>query len=479
MLVLGVTADDKGAQLETLVCRVLEELGYTAVRPNVIGSGGNEADVTAERRSAVIGDTQVTPLMCEAKAYAGPVNMPTWQKFLGKLLIARTDDPSTIGILIALNGVNGNVAGSLAALKKSDSSLFVVEGTDLVTHAVTQRELSERDDARETVEAAFRRAPARLEAAYYSGAFYWIVFWNDEEYSIVEGHGGMLPAEDVERLRPALQATLAGTLLATDEARAEAEARHFARLAVTNMLFRGEAVRIDDSEHSEAVTALIEEPFTRVVDGRLELRPATELDAAAVSRLFLSLFENAVKVPFLSFMIGRHHQAYVERLVELLPDLQRGFTLGEDELATLLALTIPFPSVWAVLAAENPMITTHRTDSGIDDEATRAADRVALWEAVFEAIRADYTNPRLRGFLYDYLDIAELEEHEELAVKVKSGPLAKAIRIEKRTAVRQFTDDSIPESAGPVYVVVRILPGIAEPWEDGHPQPAFPLESES
>jgi restriction endonuclease Mrr len=115
VLVLGVTADDKGAQLESLVCRMLEEQGYSNVRPNVVGAGGNEVDISAERQATVIGGTQITPLMCEAKAYAGSVNMPTWQKFLGKLLIARTDDVTTVGLLIALNGVNGNVAGSLKA----------------------------------------------------------------------------------------------------------------------------------------------------------------------------------------------------------------------------------------------------------------------------------------------------------------------------------------------------------------------------
>lgn len=480
MLVLGVTADDKGAQLESLICRVLEEQGYSEVRPNVVGAGGNEVDISAERQAAVIGETQITPLMCEAKAYAGPVNMPTWQKFLGKLLIARTDDSTTVGLLIALNGVNGNVAGSLKALKTMDKALLVFEGTDLVKHAVSQRELSEKDTVRAAVEEGFRRAPARLETAYYAGAFYWLASWNDDEYSIVDGHGRMLPADDVERLRPALEATLTGSLLAADEARADAEARHYARLAVTNLLFRGQEVRVDaDDERSEAVAALASEPFTRVVDDRLELAPPSELDAASAARLFLSLFDDAVKVELLSFMVDRHHRPYVERIVELLPDIQAGFTLAADELDTLRALAVPFPSVWAALVTPNPMIATHRAASDAVDEAILAADRTALWEVVFLAIRSDYSNPRLRGFLYDYMDIAELEEHEELAVKTKSGPLGQPIRIEKRTAVRQFSDDALPQESAPVYVTVRILPTIAQPWEDGHPVPAYPLEWET
>jgi hypothetical protein len=28
----------------------------------------------------------------------------------------------------------------------------------------------------------------------------------------------------------------------------------------------------------------------------------------------------------------------------------------------------------------------------------------------------------------------------------------------------------------PVYVMVRLLPGVAEPWNDSHPEPEFPLD---
>src|SRR5215218_5004465 len=135
VLVLGVTADDKGAQLESLIRTVLEQQGYKKVRSNVVGSGGNELDVVAVRESAVVGDVQVTPLMCEAKAYADSVNMPVWQRFLGKLFIERAKGSSTLGMLVALNGINGNVAGSFAALRAQDPALFVFEGTDLVNLA--------------------------------------------------------------------------------------------------------------------------------------------------------------------------------------------------------------------------------------------------------------------------------------------------------------------------------------------------------
>lgn len=246
----GVTSDDKGEQLEGLVGRVLAQQAYADVRLNVVGAGGNEVDVSGERRSPIMGQTQVTPLMCEAKAYAGPLDMPTWQKFLGKLLIARTEDQTTVGLLIALNGVNGNVAGRHAALKRTEKALFVMEGAAVVENAASRRDISEPDDVRLRVQEAYRRVPSRLDAAYYGGAFYWVATWNSDEYSVVDGHGRMLPSEDVERLRPALEPVFTGSLLASDEARADAEARHHARLVVMDRLFRKETMLLDEQGRS-------------------------------------------------------------------------------------------------------------------------------------------------------------------------------------------------------------------------------------
>jgi hypothetical protein len=76
------------------------------------------------------------------------------------------------------------------------------------------------------------------------------------------------------------------------------------------------------------------------------------------------------------------------------------------------------------------------------------------------------------------MDVAELEEHEELMVKTKSGVLGQPVRIEKRNAVRQYSDESVGE-AGVVYVMVRLLPTVGQPWDDSHPESAFALEEET
>lgn len=479
MLVLGVTSDDKGAQFEALVRTVLMQQGYKRVRSNVVGAGGNELDLDADRESAVVGGVQITPLMGEAKAYASPVNMPTWQKFLGKLFIERTNRSTTIGILVALNGINGNVAGSYKSLKGRDSALFVFEGSDLEDLARSAGELSDESALLLTVETQFQRVPHRVETAYYGGMYLWVVWWEHEgEYSVVSARGEMLTTEDIEGLRAALENSLPGVLLASEEANAAAQARHDARLIVLGRLLRAMRVPIaDDYELAEAVSALAQEQFCQVVDDCLELLPAGELDDDGVARLFLSIFEDTVKVRRLSFMIERHHAPYVDRLIDSVPGLYAGFVLNETDVETLRQVAVLFPSVWVRLASGNPYITTHRADGvEVTDEGILEADRTAFWESVIAAIRSDYSNQTLRGLLYDYMGVAELEERSQFLVKSKEGPVGLPIDTESREAVRQYTDESLKDFPEPVYITLRLLPNVAQPWDETHPEPEFPLD---
>lgn len=477
MLILGVTAKDKGAQLEALVHTELESQGYVDVNSNVVGPGGNELDVVGSRELGVMGASHMIPLVCEAKAYADPVDMPTWQKFLGKLFLERAEKPATVGMLVALNDVNGNVRGSFASLQTKDSAVFVFDGKHLIGRAREAGEVATAATVRAAVQTQFRRASSRIEAAYYGGGYYWVVWWNDEDYSIVDAHGIRLPSNRVESLRDALAGSISGNLLATEDAQAEAEELHAMKADIITRMLKGHDVTVDDLslDHVKAFEILTDEPYLRLDDNsHLRLIPAIELDASSNARLFLSLFENRVAVKYLDFMVDRHHDDYVQRLIDTLPDLQAGFLLPEDDERSLRALAPLFPSVWTTLAQPIQMITAHRaSDPELTNEAILAADRAAFWDEIIRVVREDFTNVFVRGFLYDYIGVAELFETTEVMIKSKSDVVA-TMHTETRTAVRQLSDEFRSE-AGSRHVLIRILPRVAEPWDEPHPEPV-PLE---
>jgi hypothetical protein len=89
-----------------------------------------------------------------------------WQRFLGKLLLARAEESNTVGIVVALNAVNGNAAASYASLRKHDSAVFVIEGKDLLARTIESGEVGKEDAVRETVTNEFRKESSRLEPGF-------------------------------------------------------------------------------------------------------------------------------------------------------------------------------------------------------------------------------------------------------------------------------------------------------------------------
>lgn len=474
MLILGTTADDKGAQLEALVHATLTADGYQNIRRNEIREGGNEIDVVAERVSPVLGGSQVTQVICEAKAYADPVSSPNWQRFLGKVFLARSEDPSAVGVFIALNGVNGNVSGSHNALRRRDQAVLIIVGTMLEEQARLSGELVDQAEARAAIAALYHREPTRIEAAYYGGAWRWVAWWGGDEYSIVGGRGELLAAHAIEALRPALEASVAGSLVTAADAQVAAEARHAIRLEIFNKLFYGVPVPVSAGDNEDAVAASLgEEPFCDVIEGQVVLLRPESMDARAICRLFIALFQNSVRVEQLGFIADGFLNPYVGRLIDVLPEVQAGFTLDHDGETTLRAVAPLFPSIWVLLAQPIEFMATHGNSSEERNDVLMV-DRNAFWEEITRTMQTDFANPAMRGFLYEHLGVVELEEARSVRVKSKTGLVA-TVRVDVRNAIGQLSDEFAGE-AGTRHMVIRVLPGIAEPWEgQKFPEPTIEL----
>lgn len=470
LLILGATSDDKGAQLEALLETMLVSQGYSEVRRNLVTAGGNEIDVAAVRVSPVGTQTQTTPLMCEAKAYASSLSMPTWHKFLGKLHLARIEDASTVGILVALSGINGNVAGSYAQLQKSDKAVFVIEGRDIARDARERGELSAVDDVRDALLTRLGHTPVDLDVAYYAGTYMWIARWIDDSYSVVAGHGEPLSTQQLDALAPALMNSLTGTLVPSEPEQAAIEARHALRVRMIDQLFHGDHPLVPaEQDDDDPAAYLSTQPFCVTDDGHLRLLAPEEMDERTVSRLFLAVFEQQVSVKELRFVADGLHAPYVQRLVELMPLTQHGFELDEAGRQFLGTVAPLFPSLWALLSTPFALITTHR-DGSVEEEDpdTLAADTNNFWAEVIQLVKADYVNPALRALLYDDLGVAELETRTSLVVKTKKE-IAGEVAASVRDVVRQM-DAKEFGGAGIAYVAIRLMPNAQQPWDEAHPE---------
>jgi hypothetical protein len=473
VLVLGENADDKGAQFESLLVKLLQSEGVQYVRRNVVRAGGNEIDVAGELLVSTLGQSSGQPVLIEAKAYKDAVNMPTWQRFLGKLFIGRSDNPSTIGILVALNGVNGNVSGSFEALRLRDPHVRIIAGADLQRSLITSGEVADVDAARASATAALGASPIAIELTYYAGSLYWACMY-DEDYVILDGFGQVLASDILTTLRAAAEATITGTMRLPNDLQLEAERIHSCRLQGLDALLRHGVVTFANAPQQywaddATVAAFAGEPFCVVDDAGIRLIGATACDANSVSRFFEFIRSGPIKITDLNFVAQRLHQPYVERLVELLPEIQGGFAITAEDSETLRSWAPAFPSVWMLLAS--PIVGVASPDLTNDDvdEVVHATRRNMFWEAVLDAIHRDFASASLRGLLYDHLDIAEIELQRDFSLKSKGGLLGR-ISVETRTAIKRLVDGYVgPDGAS--YALVRMLPSTPEPWDEDHPQP--------
>ena len=244
----GKTSDDKGTQLERLAQRLLVRLGYRKITLNAVGSGGSEIDIHAEY--AVPGFTGANPvrLIGACKAYEVVVGLPDWLKFLGKLYTEKFVSQQEVrGLLIALSGVNGNVAGAYNDLSNHDRSVELISGDDLVSHLIAEFNLVPASYAVSRIRQLTADPIATLSLGYYEGRAFWIAEFVSSTFTVLLGEppGQDPPVDLIQLVSGQIQAATYRDL--SEEQRAK-ETRFFARKHVLGQLLTHKSIEPPQQE---------------------------------------------------------------------------------------------------------------------------------------------------------------------------------------------------------------------------------------
>lgn len=224
MIGLGANADDAGKQLERLTRSILENLGYSNLAVNVVTSGGQEIDVTADYTIPVPGKPQTRRLIAECKAYQNPVAMIDWLKFLGKVFVEETRlNQEITGLFVALSGVNGNVQGNYDEIRQHRSNISLLTGEELLAELQSAYHLAPRPQIIERLHSLTARQYLHVEPAYYNQAVYWIFTFPDSEYAILRGSGELPSEAEITMLSPLIENRLSVTSYVDLSAEAQAQ----------------------------------------------------------------------------------------------------------------------------------------------------------------------------------------------------------------------------------------------------------------
>lgn len=203
--VLAGSAKERGALLQQLVRRLLDELGYEEFRPRV-DAGGTELEVKARHRATQAG------ILCKARCLPREIGPDELKRFQAAYTREKKKDRRAVGLYLALSGLSRPARDWYAALEDRGKGEFHVFAPEKLLALFRRARLI---GSTEAVEPAIK-ARIRIDAgprflAFHEGHMYWVqttLTGNKVTGYAVLGGGGELVsrivAREIKRLDPAL-----------------------------------------------------------------------------------------------------------------------------------------------------------------------------------------------------------------------------------------------------------------------------------
>lgn len=476
MIILGVTADDKGKQLETLVKTILASLGYSNIHVNVIGAGGSEADVTAQITVSKLSGESSSELICECKARKVPANMEDWQKFLGKVHLFNAGCPKQVlGCFISLRGYNGNVIGSYRQYRQTSESIDLVTEEEIVKLLSKKFTLIEESSLRSSLSKKTMRSVKSVELTYYEGSLLWFVQFADDAYTVLLSQGTKPAPSVVAKICPLLEGeTTASAYIDLDKEEESFRRRQLILKTIMALLVSSKAsissnvllkdVKIDALEMQECLSELLEKRLIRI-EGDVILLEAWTTD--------LHIFCQVVKwwstgpLPaqqITNFLCSDFYDSHFgEDLLLYISELQGNLPIPTERREEVLHILRMSPSSFGYATTPQQMFLQHRVINRVEGFDCDAFDIDMFFESLYESLERDFLNPVLQGYFYVKHGLRELEVNKQILVKGRSGVIREA-KLGERVVIAL-----VDESLGGAFVHLRGLPTSPQPWEGTDP----------
>lgn len=202
LYILGRNNDDKGTQLEQLTVKILEYQGLEDIDTNIQGTGGNEVDVIAYRKSSIGIKAQSIKVIGECKAHRTPIDMTDWLKFIGKVCYAKKDNPHTIGIMVCLSGANGAVIGTYNERHNNDDTIQLITNSELLNLVSDCFKVESEVKVREKLVAISYNDIYEMNLLYYDKKIYWAIAFSDGKYTISYANGQPMDRDEFNKISP-------------------------------------------------------------------------------------------------------------------------------------------------------------------------------------------------------------------------------------------------------------------------------------
>jgi hypothetical protein len=475
LYILGSNTDDKGTQLEQLGQDMLASRGYRNLTLNAVGPGGAEYDVTGERE---VGSTSGSTMFVlgECKAWQDPVNMDAWQKFLGKISAEQMRRGTSVqGILMALSGVNGNVASSYDELRRCGLEVELIRNTELEEFLSQHYSVVDVKQTSRVLGNYTSRKVVAVDLCYYERACYRLVRFEMDCYTLLDASGWMLGGVELDKIKKLVDAS-PGPGKYVDllvEAKAQERAllaqkyilaclmRDDGRTSIPGLAISNPAGGVDFSsdEIQGALGSLTARSWVEVVGDEARLK---DIDAEGRWAHFIPMVRfwvpgRALGASYLAGVSSAFYQRHIDgRLIDEVSTIQANLTFPEEDREALLWVFSLSPSALMNALLRQQLITEGR-ESMRGEEMIDNTDRNLFYDMLSQLLAHDYEQLVLGPHFWER-GVAEIELQRGVILKSSQGVIA---------SLQSHVRHTKPPSNTNVGVLPMIvLNNAPQPWEE-------------
>jgi hypothetical protein len=485
MLILGKNSDDKGTQLENLTQVLLLSFGFTNIVTNDIRAGGAEIDIRAERQFLDLVDSQNYRVICECKAYREPANINDWLKFLGKIFLEEKRLRKTVyGYFIALNGVNGNVAGQYDELQLYANNIKLVTGEDLRKLVREKYNLCDLETVNRTLKRFTERQVQSLEIAYYKNQVFWIVTFEEDAFTILRFNSDPIDQNSIklEGLEAATGYVLPAMSFIDLQYEAEALRRSIiAKKYIISILINGKG-KVSVNEFYQEKQDFTKEEIDKAADSLLKKSWLTKNEGQEYCLLdettdnfysvLIEVYRFLLRGEFINEMLNAFgsdsHKCQInECMLKEIQKNQGDLVLSVKDIEQVLLLLKLSPSALAWALHPNETLINQREDRDLLINIREQVDlmnRNYFISELYSYFKKDFDNPYFHSQFYQVHGIREIEAVESLIVKSATGvELQGESRL--RLGILPLADGFVSPYGIP-WITVAILDHTPQPWEN-------------
>nr|WP_154982826.1 restriction endonuclease [Paenibacillus xylanexedens] len=470
MIILGQSSDDKGTQLEELTKRILLSKGYSNIVTNHIGPGGAEIDVSADFLIPGLAGNHMKRLICECKAYKSVIDTTSWMKFLGKVFIEESRNKGEVmGCFIALSGVNGNVSGSYDELLKHRHNVSLITGENLLEITTDLYQLISFETITRIINNFTDRAIRMIDICYYNNSIYFVIAFNNDEYTLLDSKGEVLKSSEFHILSMVENSLPTGSYVNIEEEQKAKKRSKIIQKAILTVLMLG-----DGQADKEVMKKVINDKyiFCEELELEREIEVLIERKFICHNKTLVYINENIddIFVDFFRFllseimMIGALGCRYYDELInhKIIPkieSIQKGLKITDDMLDVVIYLLKISPTALMKSLHPEPMIVSHY-EQKMRGEQIKIFDRKYFLQMLYEGFLNDFDNPSLNEYFGKTRGLVEVERNQIIKIKSKEKLLFNGEVVERK-AIGQMS-----EEYGGQYVKILVLDDQPEPWEE-------------